>query len=70
MGCGPIDPGSNPGGGLLGELFRLSSTRSDWTLVDSTCRLSLVLRHVSARPIISIQYRLAHGDAGFEETAK
>ena len=54
MGCGPIDPGSNPGGGLLGELLRLSSTRSDWTLVDSTCRLSLVPHHVRPDP----SYRL------------
>lgn len=54
MGCGPIDPGSNPGGGLFGELLRLSSTQSDWTLVDFTW-LSLAPHHVSAKLVISTQ---------------
>jgi len=42
------------GGGLLGELFRLSSAQSDRTLVDSTCRPSLVPHHVRPDP----SYRL------------
>gem|GEM_PF-2052137 len=69
MGCGPIDPGSNPGGGLLGELLRLSSTRPTgrWSIPHAGCRWFHTTfgqtRHTDS-------IRLTHGDVGFEETAK